>query len=145
MATDDLTVADVTSACGLDRFVVIENEVDLGANATPTGEVIQCVTVPAGHYVINVACEITEAMGLVATATVGDGAGADSWDASINLNATAGTYTVGAGGTDTYVTAGKFYSAADTIDLTCTIAAGPASAGKVRVVVLAVDCTDQSS
>jgi hypothetical protein len=122
------------------RIYVIENEVDFGNDSTATGDVVQALQVKAKTYVLNVITKVTEAMGLTATATVGDGSSAAAWDASINLNAAAGTLALGVGGTDAFATAlGKMYTAADTIDLTCTITSGPATAGKVKVSAICID------
>lgn len=125
---------------GPNRIYLLENEVDLGANTVATGDVVQCLAVAAYTHVLQVWVEVTEAMALTATATVGDADAAAAWDASVNLNATAGTVTYGVGGTDNNVTyGGKYYTAADTIDLTCTISSGPAAAGIVKVRALCVD------
>lgn len=127
---------------GIPKVYMLENEVDFGDDATATGDVVQALSVKAGTHVLQVWCEVTEAMALTATATVGDADSAAAWDASVNLNAAVGTVTYGVGGTDNNVTyGGKFYSAADTIDLTCTITSGPAAAGKMMVRALCIDVT----
>jgi hypothetical protein len=124
---------------GADKFFVLENLVDLALVAT--GDVVQALLIAAGTKVLDVIVKVVTPCGLVATATVGDGTSAAGFDASTNLNATAGTLTNGLGGTDALMTAGgKLYTADDTIDLTCTIAAGPIVAGKVLVKALCVDC-----
>ena len=97
-----------------------------------SGDVVQAVKIGNGCLVTNVRTVVGTAEGSTCTATVGDGSGADSWDASVNLNATAGTATAGASGTDAYVTTGKYYSADDTIDLTMGNAA---AAGSFTVIV----------
>lgn len=139
MGTTDRTVgAGVIPHIGTTKPYVIENQVSIVGLAT--AEVVQSLAIKAGTYVMNVAVKIVtaEASG-VATATVGDGAGANSWDAQTDLAAAAGTWTVGAGGTDAYVTAGKLYTAADTIDLTLTLAAGPATSGVYIIKALCFD------
>lgn len=129
MATTDLTSG--TAAFWESKGIILANTVDLTGIAT--GGVVQALDIPAGWMVTDVWCKVVTAMGLTATATVGDGDGANSWDASVNFNATAGTLTHSAPGTDAYATTGKIYAAADTIDLTCTIAAGPATTGSMTV------------
>jgi hypothetical protein len=125
-------------ASGLNKVFLIENTVNLAAVAT--GDVVQALRVAADTYVQQVFVEVVTASGLTSTATVGDGDDADGYDASTNLNATAGTITYGAGGTDAYLTAnGKLYTAADTIDLTCTITSGPIVAGSIKIRALCVD------
>jgi hypothetical protein len=120
-----------------DNIYCMRNRIDFTDVAT--GDVVQCLSIPAGTLVTNVMVKIITAETCGATtATVGDGAGANSWDASTNLAATAGTVTVGVGGTDTYVTTGKLYSTADTIDLTCTVASGPMDVGVADVMAICV-------
>jgi len=81
---------------------------------------------------------VVVAEGGTLTATVGDGAGAASWDAEVNLNAAAGTSTIGTNGTDAYVAnPGKVYTAADTIDLTMSANAGDAA--KLLVQAICID------
>jgi hypothetical protein len=98
--------------------VSVENKIDFSATNASGSDVVQVLKIPAGALVKNVWVTVLTPEGGTSTATVGDGAGADSWDASTNLNATANTVTAGLPGTDAYATAGKYYAAADTIDLT---------------------------
>lgn len=138
MGTTDLTVGSgAIPAQGVDKVYVIENTCSLVGVAT--GEVLQCLDIKAKQFVFDVFVEIVTACGLTATATVGDADGANSWDASTNLNATAGTVTHGASGTDAYATSGKYYSAADSIDLTCTITSGPCTAGSFKIFAIVAD------
>lgn len=139
MATLDKTVgAGAFKAMNLNKIILLRQDIDLTGVAT--GDVVQCLSVAAKTLVINVIVEVITPTGLTSTATVGDGAGANSWDASTNLNAAAGTMTYGVSGTDTYaLPPGKIYTAADTIDLTCTITSGPCTTGKVRVTAICVD------
>jgi hypothetical protein len=75
----------------------------------------------------------------VCTATMGDGDGANSWDASVSFGTgvTAGAISASAAGTDAYCTTGKLYTA-DTIDITITVAGGPCVSGVVEVMALCV-------
>jgi hypothetical protein len=148
MAVDITQLASGRPALG-DADYKLADTFDLNGQAT--GNVLYCFEVPKGHRVKNVTCTIVTAMGLTATAEVGiysDKAGSEvadeNFDASADLNATAGTMTTGAGGTDAYVTAGGYLNltpAVTYVCLTLTIAAGPATAGKVRVVALMTDET----
>lgn len=97
--------------------VLSENKLDFSEINAAASDVIQAIKIPAGALVTNVRVHVLTAEGSTSTATVGDGDGADSWDASTNLNS-AGTTTAGLPGTDAYATAGKYYATADTIDLT---------------------------
>lgn len=141
MSTLDKTVgAGVTPASGLNKRYVMKQTIDLTAVAT--ADVVQCLAIAAKTLVEAVFVEIVTPTGLTSTATVGDGDGASSWDASVNLNAAAATVTKGVSGTDAYALGpGKYYSAADTIDLTCTITNGPCTTGSIKVFAV---CTDLS-
>lgn len=99
------------------RAVGAYNTIDFSATSVSAADVVQALKIPANSLVTDVYVIVRTAEGATCTATVGDGDGTNSWDASTNLNATAGTVTSGAEGTDTYAV-GKFYSSADTIDLT---------------------------
>lgn len=124
-----------------DSAKILINKIDLTGVAT--GDVLQAIYVPAGTYVRNVFVKVDTPTGLTSTATVGHGGAASSWDAEVDLNATADTITFGINGTDTFVLndGGKYYSAADTIDLTCTITSGPCTTGQITVWA---DCVDLS-
>ena len=140
----------VQPAVGADKDYVMETELTLALGATD--DVYYALTIPSGHLVRNVVCEVVQAAGETATASVGmssDKIGTeindDGFDASVNLNATAGTLTIGAGGTDTYVTAGGYLNltpAATYIGLELTVSATPlGTAGKLKVRALCTDCT----
>jgi hypothetical protein len=97
------------------------SRLDFAKNPVAASDVVQIVEIPAGTLVINVFCTVITAEGATCTATLGDGADADGWDVSVNLNATAGTITYGIAGTDAYVNSigtaqGKIYTSADTLD-----------------------------
>jgi len=130
------------SVVGDQRDYCIETELQFSTGAT--GDFYYAAKLLAGHRLLNVTCEVTEATGETCTATVGtysDTAGteidADGFDASTNLNATAGTLTTGVGGTDAQVTAGGYLNttgAAAYVALVLTVAATPlGTAGKMKV------------
>lgn len=98
-------------------LVKSENLIDFSKRLCAASDVVQCLKIPANAIVRGVWCIVKTAEGATATATVGDGDAASAWDASTNLNATAGTMTGGISGTDANAAIGKFYAAADTIDL----------------------------
>lgn len=138
MGTTNKTLsATVAAAADRDNIKCFRNRVSIVGLAT--AEVVQCLSIPAGMLVLNVMVKVVtpEASG-AATATIGDGAGANSWDASTNLAAAAGTVTAGVGGTDAYVTTGKLY-AADTIDAVLTLASGPATSGVFDIMAICVE------
>jgi hypothetical protein len=125
-------------ANGLNKVFILKNTVDISEAAN--ADVYQCLKVGTGTYVLNVFTEIVTPnnAATTSTVTVGDGAGASSFDASANMRAAAGSLTYGIGGTDAYVTTGRFYTGADTIDLTFTVT-GTNSEGSVIVRALCVD------
>jgi hypothetical protein len=87
----------------------------VGALGTDT---VEGQLVTAKMFVKRVFVEIVTPTGVPCLASVGDGTGATSWDASIDLNAAAGTITFSVAGTDAFATSGgKMYTAADSIDL----------------------------
>lgn len=125
---------------GISKPYVLQNEINLAAVAT--GDVVQALSIKAKTFVENVFVEIITPTGLTSTATVGDGVTANGWDASVNLNAAAGTRTKGDGtaGADPFaIPNGKDYVTADTIDLTCTITGGPIVTGKIKVSAICYD------
>jgi hypothetical protein len=111
----------------------VENKIDFSEKNMVASSVIEALKIPAGALVHNVRVLVLTAEGGTLTATVGDGAGANSWDAATNLNS-AGTVTAGLPGTDAYATAGKYYSAADTIDLTLS-----ANAAETAIINVSAD------
>ena len=112
------------------RWTKLSNEIDFSETEVSAADVVQALKIPANTYVKNVYVLVKTAEGATCTATVGDATDPNGWDASTNLNASAGTVTAGLAGTDDYATAGKFYSAADTIDL---VMGHAADTGKVIV------------
>jgi len=104
------------------RVTKLSAKIDFSEFNVGSGDTVQCLKVAKDMLVTNVRVIVVTPEGATATATVGDGDGANSWDASTNLNATAGTVTAGLAGTDAYATAGKLYTAADTIDLVVSAA-----------------------
>lgn len=104
------------------QAVIAENLLDFSSYNVAGSDVVQALKVPANTIVTRVWCIIKTAEGATATATVGDGTDANDWDASVDLNAAAGTLTSSAYGTDGYSTTSKFYASADTIDLVVSAA-----------------------
>lgn len=81
------------------------------------------LSIPAGTLVERVGYTVITPEGGTAAGTLGDGVDPDGYIAAVNLNAAAGTkaistlaLTTGTPNTVTGYTAGKFYTAADTID-----------------------------
>lgn len=103
-----------------------------------TGEVVNCLKIPAGTTILQVMTRIVtpESTSGACTAKVGRVGADDSFDASIDLKAVAGTVAAGVGGTDAGITAHYTFLADGYIDLTITINAGPAAACVVEVMAL---------
>jgi len=118
------------------RWTKLSNEIDFSETEVSAADVVQALKIPANTYVKNVYVLVKTAEGATCTATVGDATDPNGWDASTNLNASAGTVTAGLAGTDDYATAGKFYSTADTIDLVMGHATDAA-----KVIVFADACS----
>lgn len=126
-------------ASGLNKVFVMSNTVDISAAAN--GDVYRVLPVGTGTVVLNVFTKIVTPNNAATSSAVdvGDGNGASSYDASVNMKAAAGTLTKGVGGTDAYITNdGTLYTTGDTIDLTFAVT-GTNTAGSVKVMALCVD------
>lgn len=95
--------------------ITLENYISFAATSVSAADVVRVLKVPAGMMVTDWVAIVKTAEGAACTVTVGDGDGANSYDAELNLNSATGQYTTR--GTDAYAV-GKYYSAADTIDFT---------------------------
>ncbi len=100
------------------------------------GDVLEVIRVPANTLVTNVALNVTTAEGGTLTIDVGDGDNPDGYLDGVNGNATAAYLTVA--GTDAFE-AGKFYTAADTIDVKINNAA---DAAVMTLTAVMVDCSE---
>ena len=98
------------------RVMKAQNTVSFAAhNCTAAGGVCEVLSIPAGAVVTNFYCIISTAEGGTATADFGDGDDPNGYDDAVNLNAAAGTMTTSVVA-DAYGY-GRYYSAADTIDI----------------------------
>jgi len=127
MADVNMTAGSKATSLG-GGVIRIANTINLNAATAAKGsalvstDVIECLQIPKNMFVSNVFVRIkTPSVATALTATVGDGVDPKGYDASIDLEAAAGATTCGVGGTDDLVTAGKLYTAADTIDLVLTV------------------------
>jgi len=96
------------------KIILAQNVIDFAATPVAAADVVQALKIPKGAFVTKVGVYTLTAEGATCTATVGDADGANSWDASANLNSVAAY--VSTEGTDAYAP-GKVYTAEDTIDL----------------------------
>tara|TARA_B100001287_G_scaffold263839_1_gene255087 strand:- start:58 stop:513 length:456 start_codon:yes stop_codon:yes gene_type:complete len=106
-----------------------------GLTALTSADILEVIKVPAQTLVTHVALEVTTAEGGTLTVDVGDGDNPDGYIDGVNANATAAYLTVA--GTDAYE-AGKFYTAADTIDIVLNNAA---DAAVMKLTAVMVDCS----
>ena len=95
---------------------VIENYVSFAVTSVSAADVVEVLDVGAGTFVSCVWMIVLTAEGATATCDIGDATDPNGYDDSVNMNASAGTITRTLE-TDAY-TVGKYYSSADTIDLT---------------------------
>ena len=107
-----------------------------GLTALTSGDILEVIRVPANTLVTNVALNVTTAEGGTLTVGVGDGSNDDGYIDGVNANATAAYITVA--GTDAYEQ-GRFYTAADTIDVKLNNAA---DAAVMTLTAVMVDCSE---
>ncbi|MBF0316790.1 MAG: hypothetical protein HQL04_01325 [Nitrospirae bacterium] len=135
MATIDMTTG--TSAIphnGIDKEYRIKNRLDFGTTNVAASDTINIVKIKANTHVKKVYTKVITPEGAVATCTIGDSADADGFDASVNLNAAAGTITQSTA-SDAYAD-GKLYTTETSIDLT------PANNLSTAVIDVYVICED---
>ena len=106
-----------------------------GLTALAAADILEVIKIPAKTLVTHVALEVTTAEGGTLTVDVGDGDNPDGYLDGVNANATAAYLTVA--GTDAFE-AGKFYTAADTIDIVLNNAA---DAAVMKLTAVMVDCS----
>jgi len=106
-----------------------------GLTALAAGDILEVIKVPANTLVTHVALNVITAEGGTLTVDVGDGDNPDGYLDGVNANATAAYLTVA--GTDAFE-AGKFYTAADTIDIVTVNAADTAV---MTLTAVMVDCS----
>lgn len=114
-----------------------------GAAALASGDVLEIMPVPAKSLVLRVGYDVTTAEGATATFDLGDGSDTDGYLNDISLNSVASgvmslALAEGAPNTISGYSNGKYYSAADTIDL--VVNSNSVDAAKVRIWALVQDC-----
>jgi hypothetical protein len=105
-----------------------------GATALTGGDIIEAIPIPAKTSVLAVGLDVTTAEGGTLTVDVGDEDNADGYLDGVNAN-TVASYATLDGATD-YAT-GRYYAAADTIDVTIVNAADVAV---MRLWAIVADC-----
>ena len=125
----------------LDFAQIAAYRASAGLAALGSGDVYELFSIPAKTLVLRAGFDVTTAEGATATAHLGDGADADGFLVSVNLNSVASGAnipTLAEAAPNTIVPAygfGKYYSAADTIDLTLNNASIDAAVVRVWIVV----------
>lgn len=94
-----------------------------GVTALASGDVLEVIPVPAKTLVMRVGYDVTTAEGATATFDLGDGSDADGYLNDVDLNSVGSgvmslALTEGTPNTIAGYSNGKYYSAADTIDIT---------------------------
>jgi hypothetical protein len=140
-------------AAGLTKVHRVEVELDFaaiaaarsaaGAAALASGDVIEAMPLPAKSFVLAVGYDVTTAEGASATFDLGDGSDADGYLNDISLNSVASgamalALAEAAPNTVAGYSNGKYYAAADTIDVTLNSAS--VDAATVRIWALVMDC-----
>jgi len=128
-----MNFADITAA-----------RVAAGATALANGDIQQAIQVPAKTYVMQAGIDVTTAEGATQTFDLGDGSDPDGWLDGVNGN-TVASYApakVLAEATPNtivgYSVGGKYYSAADTIDI---VSVNASDTAVVRVWAVMIDCS----
>jgi hypothetical protein len=119
----------------LDFAAITTARAAAGLTALGAADILEVIKVPAKTLVTHVALEVTTAEGGTLTLDVGDGDNPDGYLDGVNGNATAAYISVA--GTDAFEQ-GKYYTAADTIDVTTVNAA---DAAVMTLTAVMVDCS----
>lgn len=143
MYTDGNT--HVSRAANVKVPYLIEVEVDFAdalvekGSALAAADVFETIYIPADTVVLGAGAQLmTAGDSTTLTLTVGTGASAAEWVATLDGKATAGTYGADVSASPVWST----YAAADTIDVTFATLTGTLSTGKVRVYALMLDVSD---
>lgn len=126
----------------LDFAAITADRAAASATALANGDILEVISLPAKTYVLGVGLDVTTAEGGTCTVDIGDGSDGDGYLDGVDAN-TVASYATGlalAEGTPNTIVGysnGKYYSAADTIDLTMVNAM---DAAVVRLWALVVNC-----
>lgn len=123
---------------------------DLAVNNSASGDTLQLFNIPAGTLVKSVHVVILTIEDSTLTGTFGDGATADGWikqpvnfEATVNTTFSSGHLLTGSTTHEDAYHPGKYYAAADTIDVVMSANAG--DTGKFLVVVNGVNVLKEIS
>lgn len=122
----------------LDFAAITTARAAAGLTALAATDTLEVIKIPANTLVTSVALNVTTAEGGTLTIDVGDGDDPDGYLDGANANTTAAYITSPSAGTPTGLADGKYYTAADTIDVTTVNAA---DAAVMTLTVVMVDCS----
>lgn len=121
---------------GETKMFWVEKECDFTGLTLVANDLYPALQVKAGWKVIKTNVRVvTAAVGTALNFDIGDGSGADSYDANIDAKGAAGTEYESTIGTDAYVAGGngKLYTADDTIDIKLKTVTDVTTNGKYKV------------
>ena len=143
MADVDLTIGGAIGAASnlSGRIFTHYKELDFSLTSRSSADVLQLFDIPARSFVQFVAWEVVTAEGGTLTFDIGDGSDVDGYidgadGDTVALGALALALTEATPNTVTGYSNGKFYSAADTLDLLIN---NDADAAKIRVWAVILD------
>lgn len=117
-----VAAASGANAAGYPAVTVLEGVYDATKRNMTAADTMAVITIPEGTYVLNVGYEVLAA-DASQTLNIGDGTDPDGWIAAADVGTLGNTgistlaLTEGTPNTVTRYTGGKYYSAADTLDL----------------------------
>jgi hypothetical protein len=137
------TSAAYCTTVEMDFAAITAARLAAGATALGAGDILQAIPVPAKTYVLKAGIDVTTAEGATQTFDLGDGDDADGYLDGVNGNTVAGygsTYVLTEGTPNVIIGYGfgKYYNAADTIDL---VQVNACDTAVVRVWAVMVDCS----
>lgn len=134
-----VTAAGGANAAGFPAPVVFENLVDFSrlSTAAAQNDVVEALNIPANTLIQGVSWEVEGVEGAARNFAIGDGANTSGFIATTTANTldkgvTALAVAEGTPNTIVGYSAGKFYSAADTIDI-LAVTSGGLTAAKIRI------------
>jgi hypothetical protein len=125
----DSTLGSGSNAAGFPAFTVFEGVFDATKRVLAQNDTIEVVDIPAGTLVLGVQWEVVTEEGASRNFAIGDGSDTDGYITTTTANtaasgATALTLGEATPNTITGYSSGKYYAAADTIDVLAVTSGG---------------------
>lgn len=127
------------NAAGFPAPVVFEGVLDCSKTAAPMvqNDTAEVIAIPAGTFIQGVVWEVETVEGAARNFAIGDGSDTDGFVATTSANSTASGASLlalgeGTPNTITGYSAGKYYAAADTIDV-LAVTSGGLTGAKIRI------------